>query len=150
MGVRGATPMHCGKLCNLESAFCTLGSFRFSHCVLFLFFLLNIFFIYWAALGLSCGTQDLWSLLRHVESLVVACELIVVACRMYFPLWPEMKPRPSALGVQSQWTTGEVPVCFLCYNRNNTFFRVRWSGFRFYVHLLPALLSGASFPTWGQ
>ena len=27
MGVRGATPMHRGKLCNLESGFCTHGSF---------------------------------------------------------------------------------------------------------------------------
>ena len=36
--------------------------------------LLKFFFlIYLAAVGLSCDTQNLWSLLRHEISLVVAC-----------------------------------------------------------------------------
>ena len=35
--------------------------------------------IYLAALGFSCSTQDLPSLLRHVRFLVVAHELLVVA-----------------------------------------------------------------------
>ena len=38
-----------------------------------------ILFIYLAAPGLSCGTQDLQSLLWHAESKVAACELLVVA-----------------------------------------------------------------------
>ena len=37
-----------------------------------------LIFIYLAALGLSCSMRDLQ--LRHVGSLVVACELLVVAC----------------------------------------------------------------------
>ena len=39
--------------------------------VLFLFFLIKIFFFF-AVLGLSCGTQDLWSSLWHAGSLVSA------------------------------------------------------------------------------
>ena len=40
---------------------------------------------YLATPGLSCGTGHLWSLLRHASSLVVACELLVAACGIYFP-----------------------------------------------------------------
>ena len=36
--------------------------------------------IYLAAPGLSWGTQDLQSSLRHVESLVNACKLYIIAC----------------------------------------------------------------------
>ena len=35
--------------------------------------------------GLSCSTQDLQSSLQHVESLVVACKLLVVAWGIQFP-----------------------------------------------------------------
>ena len=35
--------------------------------------------------GPSCGTQDLQSLLWHMKSLVIACELLVMACRIYLP-----------------------------------------------------------------
>ena len=38
-----------------------------------------------AALGLSCGLQDLSSWLWHVGSLVVACKLSVAACGISFP-----------------------------------------------------------------
>ena len=45
------------------------------------FFLLNIYlFIYLDALGRGGGKQDLWSLLWHVKSLVVAFKLLVTAC----------------------------------------------------------------------
>lgn len=37
-------------------------------------------FIYLAASVLSCGTPDLWSLLRPVGYLVAAGKLLVVAC----------------------------------------------------------------------
>ena len=40
------------------------------------FFFLNI---YLAALGLSCDTRDIRSLLQHMGCLVVACELLVAA-----------------------------------------------------------------------
>ena len=45
----------------------------------FAFFLIFILFIYLAASGLICNTQELPSL-RCVGSLVVACELLVAVC----------------------------------------------------------------------
>ena len=39
------------------------------------------FLIYLAVPGLSCGTQNLWSLLYHAGSLVEACELFL-SCSM--------------------------------------------------------------------
>ena len=48
-------------------------------------FFFNIYlFIYLAVPGLSCSTQDLFQL-QHVESLVVAHGLLVVACGIQFP-----------------------------------------------------------------
>ena len=73
-------------------------------------YILYIFFIYLAVLGLSCGTQDLQSSLQHVGCLVVACKM--ASCGMWdLVLWPRIKLRPPALGVQSlsHWTTREVP-----------------------------------------
>ena len=37
-------------------------------------------FIYLAVADLGCSMWHLWSLLRHVRSLVVVCKLLVVAC----------------------------------------------------------------------
>lgn len=96
--------------CTPASAFASVSLIV---CFSFFLFLFNIFLFTEPHWALVVALKIFWSLLRHVESLVVACELIVVACRMYFPLWPEMKPRPSALGVQSQWTTREVPMISL-------------------------------------
>lgn len=42
-------------------------------------------FIYLAESDLGCGTRDLLSSLQHVESLVAACELLVVECGIWFP-----------------------------------------------------------------
>ena len=41
------------------------------------------FFTYLAALGLSCGTRDVWSSLRCAESFFL---LLVGACAIYFPV----------------------------------------------------------------
>ena len=49
------------------------------------FFLIFYSCIYLAALGLSCGIQDLRSLLRHMNFLVQACELLAVVCAILFP-----------------------------------------------------------------
>ena len=43
-------------------------------------YLILIDYYLFAALGLSCNTQDLWSSLQHVGPLVLAWELLVVAC----------------------------------------------------------------------
>ena len=45
---------------------------------LFLFIYLKVF-IYLAALGLSCGTPDLPSLLQHMGSVVAAMKLLVAS-----------------------------------------------------------------------
>ena len=60
-----------------------------------------------AVLGLSCSLQD---------TLVAACELLVVTCRVLV-LLPGIKPMLPALGVQSlsRWTNREVSMCgFWC------------------------------------
>ena len=76
-----------------------------------------------AALGLSCGTQDLccgmWTSqlqhadaqLQHVNFLVVVCKLLVVACMRDLVPQPGVEPGPPALGARSftHWTTREVP-----------------------------------------
>ena len=56
-------------------------------------------------LGCSCSTRDLWSLLHHLGSLIVACKLLVMACGIYF-----LDQGPAALGAHSlsHWTTREV------------------------------------------
>ena len=46
---------------------------------------LYLILIYLAALGLSCSTWALQSLLQHAGSLVTACELLTVACGIWFP-----------------------------------------------------------------
>ena len=38
-----------------------------------------------AALGLSCSMQGLRASVKHMESLVVACKLLTVACGVSFP-----------------------------------------------------------------
>ena len=62
------------------------------------------FFIYLTVPSLRFCTGDLWSL-------VVACKIIVVACRNPVPP-PGIKPELPALGVRSpsHWSTSEVPV----------------------------------------
>ena len=42
-------------------------------------------FIYLTAPGLYCLTHDLWSLLRHMASVIVACDLSVVICGTQSP-----------------------------------------------------------------
>ena len=49
-----------------------------------LYFFIYILLIYWAELGPSCGTQDLWSSLQQAGSLASAFELLAVARRIYF------------------------------------------------------------------
>ena len=49
------------------------------------FFKKYLFHFYLAAWGLSCGAQDLWCSLWHARFLVVACELLVAAFRIWFP-----------------------------------------------------------------
>ena len=70
-----------------------------------------------AALGLSCDIQDLWSSLRHNESLVAACKLFVPGQNLVPQLGMEL--RTFALGEQSlsHWTTREVPCAPLLGNR---------------------------------
>ena len=47
------------------------------------------------------------------RSLVVACELLVVACGIYFPN-QGLNPRPLHWGHSpSRWTTREVPICWI-------------------------------------
>ena len=58
--------------------------------------------IYLTAPGLSCCIQDLQFSLLHAG----------FSCRMWDLIpWPEIKPRPPALGAQrlTRWTTKEVP-----------------------------------------
>ena len=45
-------------------------------------FLKQKLYLFLAVLGLSCGMWDLWSLLWHERSVVVAWELLVEACRI--------------------------------------------------------------------
>ena len=62
-----------------------------------------LFLINWAALGLSCGTWDLWSSLHHAGCF---------SCSMWdLALWLGVEPRLPALRAQSlsPWTTREVP-----------------------------------------
>ena len=63
---------------------------------------LFIYLFILAALGLSCGMQDLS---------VVACRLWVAACVLGLVPWPGIEPWPPAWGAQSltHWTTREVP-----------------------------------------
>ena len=68
-------------------------------------------FIYWTALGLSCGRQGLWSWLQHVGCLVLACRIFfscsMLRSRSLIKDWTW----PSALGAWSlnHWTIKEVP-----------------------------------------
>ena len=48
--------------------------------IIWFLILKNVSVCYLAVLCLSCGTQDFRSSLRHVESLLAACEVLVVAC----------------------------------------------------------------------
>ena len=62
-----------------------------------------LFLINWTALGLSCGTWDLWSSLHHAGCF---------SCSMWdLALWLGVEPRLPALRAQSlsPWTTREVP-----------------------------------------
>ena len=63
-----------------------------------------ILFIYLAALGLSYGTWDFWSLAAGMQTL--GCGMWILVPR------PGMEPRPSALGAWSlsHWITREVPL----------------------------------------
>jgi len=92
-----------------------------------------------AALGLSCISQDLRSLLQHSASLVAACEIFscdmqILSCGMWDLVpWPGIKPRTPAMGAESlsHWTTREVPlpiyfvlyICLMCFS-------FLWSSFR--------------------
>ena len=59
-----------------------------------------VFSIFLAALGLSCGMQDLWSSSHHTGSF--GYSLRTLSCGMWdLVAWPGTEPRPPALGVQS-------------------------------------------------
>ena len=53
-----------------------------------------------------------------MDSLVVAYELLVVACMWNLVPWPRIEPRPTALGAQSliHCATREVPGCWILSN----------------------------------
>ena len=53
--------------------------------IIWFLILKNFSVCYVAVLCLSCGTQDFRSSLRHVGSLLAACEVLVVACGIWFP-----------------------------------------------------------------
>ena len=53
--------------------------------ILFIFKNIHLLFIYLAVPDLTCGIWDLQSSLHHAVSLVLACKLLVVACRIQFP-----------------------------------------------------------------
>ena len=88
--------------------------------------------VFVAALGLSCISQDLRSLLQHSASLVAACEVFscdmqILSCGMWDLVpWPGIKPRTPAMGAESlsHWTTREVPLpiyfvlytCLMCFS----------------------------------
>ena len=73
-----------------------------------------------AAPGLSCRTWALWSVLRPVASLVVACEVLAAACEMVtcgtweLSPWPGREPGPPVWGAcsRSYWGSPSNP-CFL-------------------------------------
>ena len=93
---RDQTCVSCIGRCNLyrwateEAPIYILNSSKLNHIISILlqidyhkrYIFLNI---YLAAVGFSCGTWDIWFLLRHARSLVAACELLVVACGIQFP-----------------------------------------------------------------
>ena len=72
-----------------------------------------LIFLYLAVPGLSCGTQDHQSSLRHVGS--SGCVWTLSCSMQDLVLWPGIKPGPPVLGVQSlsHWTTGERPKTFI-------------------------------------
>ena len=67
-----------------------------------------LIFLYLAVPGLSCGTRDLQSSLKHVGSF--SCVWTLSCSMQDLVLWPGIKPGPLALGVRSlsHWTTGDV------------------------------------------
>ena len=71
---------------------------------------LKYLFIYLLAWGLSCGRRA--PQLQHEVSLVVTCELLVVACMWDLVPQPGIEPGPPALGAWSpiHCTTREVPI----------------------------------------
>ena len=85
----------------------------------FMSFIFKIFiylFIY-AAPGLSCGMQYLFSLVAACGLLVGACGLLAVACLWDLVPRPGIEPGPPALGMQSltHWTTREVRHVFFFF-----------------------------------
>ena len=87
-----------------------------------LFFILTIYLV---VLGLSCSTQALQSLWKHMESF--SCGSWTLICGMWDLVpWPGIKPWPPALGAWSlsHWTTREVPnIRFLTRQE----FKLFWS-----------------------
>ena len=77
---------------------CKLVS-RYAVSQFYLFFKNICLFVYLATPGLSNSVWDLGSSLQNVESLLVACKLLVP--------WPGIEPRLPTLGMQSlsHWTT---------------------------------------------
>ena len=73
------------------------------------YYLFKEIFIYLAASGLSCSTQDLCCL----TFLVVECRIFSCGMRDLVP-WPGIEFGPLALGVQSlsYWPVREVPVFY--------------------------------------
>ena len=70
------------------------------YCVCFFFFLnmfslkKNMYYLFLAALGLSCNTQD--SFLHCTGSVAVVCRLSCPKARGILVLWPGIKPMASA------------------------------------------------------
>ena len=86
-----------------------------------------VFSIFLAALGLSCGMQDLWSSSHHTGSF--GYSLRTLSCGMWdLVSWPGIKPRPPALGAWSlsHWTTRKAPCAFL----SEHFDHLGWVGAR--------------------
>ena len=71
-------------------------------------------FVYLASLGLSYSTKDLQSSVMHVGSLMVACRLLVVSCRIEFPdQGSNLEPLHWELGFSHQDLATGPPGTFL-------------------------------------
>ena len=101
-----------------------------SHNYLFLFIFLFLFWIYLAAPGLSCSTQDLRCMAGGIF-LIAACRTF--SCGMWDLVpWPGIEPGPPELATWSlsHWTTREVPTTtYFCFIKSHSFFMDAISSF---------------------
>ena len=111
---------------NLNVIFTSKSNFhsqKSSPSLIFIYLSIYLFiylFIYLALLGLSCGTQDIFSCSMWDLFFFFSCCMWILSCGMRDLVpWPGIESSPPVLGVQrlSHWTTKEVPPSLLNFQK---------------------------------